>query len=134
MVGLGENGCGIACEQTLYPAKCLGFSHYQVEGKEDLCFLFSEVIDVEVFEKPEKSAALLQQRQGAAKKEGSPAAAVCKVKMSEITMGYKPKGELKKNKRCFGSCDGFEARSAVEKYSIPDTVEVDGKEVIEKLS
>jgi len=135
MISLGLNGCGIACEQTLYPEKCVAFSHYQVEGTEDLCFLFSDVDDVETFEPP--PAALVQRSLRKATllaAAGSPASAVCKVKMSEVATGFKPKGTLKRNKRCFGACGGFVARESTESYSVPSTVEVQGKEVIPKLS
>jgi len=127
-LGLGENGCGIACEQTLFPTKCLGFTHFQVDGTEDVCFLFSEMDDVEIFDDPEEGKSLLQQKSS----EGARAAAVCKVKLTEIRLGYKPKGELKKKTRCFGSCDGLSAREGVANYAVPSSVMVGGKSVIEK--
>jgi len=135
MVGLGLNGCGVVCEQTLYPTKCVAFAHYQVDGSDDLCFMFSDVQDVETFEEP---AGLLQKsnlRKDVKQADKSTkASAVCKVKMSEITTGFKPKGELKMNKRCFGACGSFSAREGVEEYSVPDAVEVQGKAVIEKIA
>merc|ERR1719191_134320 len=127
MVGLGDNGCALVCEETLYPEKCVAYGHYQVSGKEDLCFIFSEVQDVETFEPP---ASFVQQ---SFRKAGEAASATCKIKMSEIATGYMPKGELKRNKRCFGACGGFDARVATEDYGVPDKVEIQGKEVIEKL-
>merc|ERR1719321_339396 len=93
MVGLGDNGCGIVCEETVYPEKCVGYGHYQVDGKEDLCFIFSEIKDVETFEPP---ASLVQT---SLRKAGSPAAGQCKIKMSEIATGFRPSGELKRYKR-----------------------------------
>ena len=133
MVGLGENGCGIACEHTVSPAKCVAFAHYQVDGKEDLCFMFSDVTDVETFEEPASSAALIQARK--LKKDNAIlAAAVCKVKMSELSTGFKPKGELKKNARCFGACGDYSARESVAAYAVPSSVTVNGKEVIGKLA
>jgi len=128
MLGLGVSGCGLACEQTLYPNKCVAFAHYQVDGKEDLCFLFSDVRDVETFEEP-ASAALVQKRLLKADKD-TKASATCKVKMSEIASGFKPKGALKKNKRCFGACGSFSARETVQDYQVPSSVTVNGQEVI----
>jgi len=129
MLGLGENGCGVACEQTVYPTKCVAFSHYEVEGKEDLCFMFADVDDVEAFEEP----AALMQTIRSNKDTSTKAAAVCKVKMSELSTGFKPKGAFKRNKRCFGACGGFSARDSIQSYTAPSSVTVDGKEVIAKL-
>jgi len=91
--------------------------------------MFSDVKDVETFEEP---ASLVQSHH---LKKGNDilAAAVCKVKMSELSTGFKPKGELKKNARCFGSCGDYSARDSVAAYSVPSSVEVNGKEVIGKL-
>jgi hypothetical protein len=128
MLGLGLNGCGVACENTVFPTKCVAFSHYEVEGKEDICFMFADVTDVEAFEEP---ASLVQKSN---KDKSTKAAAVCKVKMSELSTGFKPKGELKRNKRCFGACGSFSARDSVQSFSAPSSVEVGGKEVIEKFN
>merc|ERR1719158_1066880 len=53
MLGLGSNGCGVACEATTYPKSCVAFANFKVDGSDDLCFLFEAVADVERFEKPE---------------------------------------------------------------------------------
>lgn len=129
-VGLGTMGCALTCEHEVYPTKCVAFSSYQVEGKEDLCFLFSDVTDVEVWEPP-ASAALVQRR---LRQEGSDkkGAAVCKVKMSEIASGFRPKGELKKLRGCFGTCDSdFVAKVRGSSYTVPTEVTVQGKVVLQ---
>jgi len=110
MVGLGENGCGLACEQTVFPTKCVAFASFKVAGSDDLCFLFSEVDDVETFT---CKASFLQA------KKAEDAGAVCKVKMSEITTGYKPKGELKNLNRCFGSGAETAVPQDLTSYSVP---------------
>jgi len=131
-ISLGLNGCGLACDQTLFPKVCVGFGFYQVDGTEDLCFLFSAVANVEVFMPP---AMMLQKTNITLKtKAGDPAAAQCMLKMSELATGYKPSGELKTRKRCFGACGGFEPRILTKSYAIPSTVELQGKEVLPKLA
>jgi hypothetical protein len=113
MLGLGLNGCGVACEATVYPSNCQAFANYKVDGSDDLCFLFSEVQDVERFEKP---ASFLQAK---ATKAGSNAAAACKVKLSA---NYKPKGELKKLSRCFGGCSSdFSLPEDMTDFSLPSS-------------
>lgn len=113
MLGLGSNGCGVACEATVYPRPCVAFANYKVDGSDDLCFLFDEVRDVERFEKP---ASFLQASKS---KAGSNAAAVCKIKLSaNIT----PKGELKKLNRCFGGCSSdFSLSADMTEYSLPSS-------------
>jgi hypothetical protein len=128
-ISLGVNGCGLACDQTLHPQKCVGFGHYQVDGTEDLCFLFSSVKDVEVF-MPPAATKLLQKESLRKTKADDPASAQCMIKMSELATGLKPKGELKTRKRCFGACGGFEPRILTKVYPIPSKVELQGNEVI----
>jgi hypothetical protein len=128
MVGLGVTGCAIVCHETIYPEKCVAFGSYEVSGSEDLCFLFSDVSAVETFEPP-AAAALAQ----SSRKAVTAASAVCKIKMSEIASGFKPKGDLKRNKRWFGAEGGFEAREATEFYDLPSSVEIQGEVVIEKI-
>lgn len=125
MVGLGSTGCGIACENTVYPKKCQAFSLYKVEGEVDLCFLFSEVKDFETFEcEPsflQKKAPTLQ------------ANAICHVSLSS---NYKPTGEYKKLNRCLGTNSGYAMNAGVEVFSMPaDTdLTVNGRTVLEKAS
>jgi len=134
MLGLGANGCALACEHTVYPAKCVGFAHYEVDATDDLCFMFSDVRDVETFEEPAGSSAALLQKSRLNTDKNTLASAVCKVKMSEIASGYKPKGALKKNSRCFGACGSFSARDTVLDYTVPSgAVMVNGKEIIDQL-
>jgi len=113
MVGLGQDGCSASCEATVYPDKCVAYSFYTLTGAEDLCFMLQEVDVVETFTCPEPS---LLQKDGADK---DPAAAFCGIKMSEITTGYKPKGDWKKTSRCFGSDSGIAMKNDVQQYTIP---------------
>jgi hypothetical protein len=113
MVGLGQDGCSAACEGTVYPDKCVAYSFYTLTGAEDLCFMLKEVDKVETFTCPEPS--LLQKD----KADPDPAAAYCGIKMSEITTGYKPKGEWKKTDRCFGSESGMAMKNDIEQYTVP---------------
>jgi len=120
-VGLGSDGCAVACENTLFPAKCVAFTSYTIDGFTDLCYLLSNVIDVETFECAE--AALLEtekKEQAEAKK----AAAVCKVKMSEISTGFQPKGKWDKYPRCFGSDKDFALATSVTELSLGSETEV----------
>lgn len=129
MVALGVNGCAIVCQEIVYPEMCVAFAHYEVSGSDDLCFLFSDVTDVETFEPP-AAAALAQSLR---KKAVKAASAVCKIKMSQIATGFKPKGNIKRNKRWFGADGGFEPREGTEFYDIPSSVEIQGTKVIEKM-
>jgi len=113
MVGLGKDGCSAACEGTVYPDKCVAYSFYTLTGAEDLCFMLKDVTVVETFTCPEPS--LLQKDKASA----DPAAAFCGIKMSEITTGYKPKGDWKKTDRCFGSESGMAMKNEVQQYSVP---------------
>merc|ERR1719213_191017 len=97
MMGLGKAGCELACEATLYPDVCVGFSFYTLTGADDICFMFAEVETVETFTGPE--ASLLQK---GGKADADPASAYCGIKMSLMATGYKPKGEWKKTSRDFG--------------------------------
>lgn len=116
MLGLGSNGCGVACEATVYPKSCVAFANYKVDGSDDLCFLFEEVQDVERFTEP-ASASLTQLRK--AVKNNPNAAAECKVKVSA---NYKPKGELKKLARCFGGCSSdFSLTSDMTSFQLPSS-------------
>jgi len=182
MVGLGLTGCRLACEQTLYPEKCVAIAHHQVQTYDDLCFMFSDVTDVETFEEPAGGSAFLEKKVAVPaskasgprcddgvlvaldvadcpgelniancanvgpgelcegdgecgtdvnlnqcgaydmyrkEAEGVKARAVCEVKMSEISSGYKPKGEFKKNARCFGTCEALSTPDEVHHYDIP---------------
>merc|ERR1719379_1370371 len=58
MVGLGQPGCALACEATIYPDLCIAYSFYTVTGGDDLCFLLKEIDVVETYSGPK--AALLQ--------------------------------------------------------------------------
>merc|ERR1719482_1928367 len=57
MMGLGKTGCELACEATVYPDVCVGFSFYTLTGVDDICFMFADIQDVETFTGP---SALLQ--------------------------------------------------------------------------
>merc|ERR1719197_229016 len=61
MMGLGKSGCALACEATVYPDVCVGFSHYTLTGADDICFMFADVETVETFTGP----SLLQLQRGA---------------------------------------------------------------------
>merc|ERR1719316_1189444 len=95
MMGLGKAGCALACEATVYPDVCVGFSHYTLTGADDICFMFADIQDVETFTGP---TALLQ----GGKASADPASAYCGIKMSLLATGYKPKGDWKKKSRDFG--------------------------------
>merc|ERR1719379_2351288 len=96
MMGLGKAGCALACEATVYPDVCVGFSFYTLTGADDICFMFADIQTVETFTGPE---ALLQTGK---KADPDPASAYCGIKMSLMATGYKPKGEWKKTSRDFG--------------------------------
>merc|ERR1719388_661078 len=76
MMGLGKKGCALACEATVYPAVCIGYSFYTLTGADDLCFMFSDIFVVETFTGPE---ALLQTA-GTKAQKADPASAYCGIK------------------------------------------------------
>merc|ERR1719191_1025861 len=76
MMGLGKSGCALACEATVHPDMCVGFSHYTLTGADDICFMFMDVEDVETFVGP----ALIQTKD--TKADAEPASAYCGIKMS----------------------------------------------------
>merc|ERR1719316_1918498 len=112
MMGLGKAGCALACEATVYPDVCVGFSHYTLTGADDICFMFADIQDVETFTGP----ALLQIKGG--KADPDPAAAFCGIKMFVLTTGYKPKGEWKKTSRDFGG-GSMDVKADLTEYSAP---------------
>lgn len=102
IVGLSARQCGKVCEATTYPTKCVAFSTYSVEadsGLLTLCFLLSDIKTLQTYECPDAEDCLPPL-------DNTPAScapsAVCMVKMSEVSTGYKPKAEWKKTSRCFG--------------------------------
>jgi hypothetical protein len=114
MMGLGKAGCELACEATVYPDVCVGFSHYTLTGADDICFMFADVQTVETFTGP---AALLQTQKGA-KADAEPASAYCGIKMSLMATGYKPKGEWKKTSRDFGG-GSLAHETSLTEYAAP---------------
>jgi len=111
MMGLGKAACALACEATVYPDVCVGFSHYTVTGADDICFMFADIQDVETFTGP---SALLQ----GGKASADPASAYCGIKMSLLATGYKPKGEWKKTSRDFGG-GALSHKDDLTEYSAP---------------
>merc|ERR1719240_1730235 len=89
MIGLGQKGCALACEATVYPDVCVGYSFYTLTDADDLCFMLMDVEIVQTFKAP----AMLLQKDKLATQKGTAAAAFCGIKMSVLTTGYKPKGE-----------------------------------------
>jgi len=125
--GLDVTDCGKACSGTVYPEKCVGFSHYAVD-KGDLCFLLADVEELMTFSCPDAPKACVPKENTAAD-HCSPSAA-CYIKMSEISTGYKPKkgrAEWKKTSRCFAepSTSSF---SAYEMPSLGGTASLLGKD------
>jgi hypothetical protein len=114
MMGLGKKGCALACEATVYPDVCVGYSFYTLTGADDLCFMFSDIFVVETFTGPAPS--LLQE---SIKADADPAAAYCGIKMSQLTTGFKPKGDWKKTSRDFGG-GSMALSEEITEYSIPD--------------
>jgi len=112
MMGLGKDGCALACEATVYPDVCVGFSHYTLTGADDICFMFADVQNVETFTGPEAS---LLQKNG---KGAEPASAFCGIKMSLMSTGYKPKGDWKKTSRDFGG-GSLAHKNDLTEYSAP---------------
>merc|ERR1719191_1628883 len=113
MMGLGKAGCELACEATVYPDVCVGFSHYTLTGADDICFMFADITTVETFTGPEPS---LMQNTG--KADADPASAYCGIKMSLMSTGYKPKGEWKKTSRDFGG-GSMSHKEDLTEYSTP---------------
>jgi hypothetical protein len=113
MMGLGKDGCALACEATVYPDVCVGFSFYTLTGADDICFMFADIETVETFTGPE---ALLQTN--GKKADPDPAAAFCGIKMSLMSTGYKPKGEWKKTSRDFGS-GSMSIKEDLTEYAAP---------------
>merc|ERR1719197_1987520 len=111
MMGLGKAGCALACEATVYPDVCVGFSHYTLTGADDICFMFADIQNVQTFTGP---SALLQ----GAKASADPASAYCGIKMSLLATGYKPKGEWKKTTRDFGG-GSLAIKEDLTTYSAP---------------
>merc|ERR1719355_18263 len=60
MMGLGKDGCALACEATVYPDVCVGFSFYTLTGADDICFMFADIEIVETFIAPPAGSNLLQ--------------------------------------------------------------------------
>jgi len=113
LMGMGLAGCAAACEATVSPQNCKGFSVYDLDGKTDLCLLLEDVDAIETFA-----------CEGDAQKKGSPAGAKCMIKMSEIATGYKPKAEMKKFPRCFSSGKGKGVAETMTELSMPGGSEV----------
>jgi hypothetical protein len=116
MMGLGKSGCGLACEATVYPDMCVGFSHYTLTGADDICFMFMDIQDVETFVGP-----ALVQVDG--KADPDPAAAYCGIKLSFLNQGYKPRGDWKKTSRDFGGAV-HESKDEYTEYSVPGSSEL----------
>jgi hypothetical protein len=115
LVGLGQDGCALACEATVYPDMCVGYSFYTLTGADNLCFMLKDIAVVETFTCPEP--ALIQKDASAA--EPDSASAFCGLKMSQLTTGYKPKGKWKKTDRCFGKDAGKALEKDITEYSVP---------------
>merc|ERR1719272_891660 len=118
MMGLGKAGCALACEATVYPDVCVGFSHYTVTGADDICFMFMDIQNVETFVGP--VTGLLQ---NGVKADADPASAYCGIKLSLIHQGYKPKGDWKKTSRDFGG-DHLASKEEYTEYSVPDATKL----------
>jgi len=116
MMGLGKDGCALACEATVYPDVCVGFSFYTLTGADDICFMFADIEIVQTFTGPE---ALIQGKSKAA----DPAAAFCGIKMSVLTTGYKPKGDWKKTSRDFGG-GSMSLKEDLTEYSAPSMADL----------
>jgi hypothetical protein len=127
--GLDVTGCGKACSGTVYPDKCVGFSHYSTDDG-DLCFMLSDVKELMTFDCPDAPEACLPKHCTSETCEAAdhctPSAA-CYIKMSEISTGYIPKADWKKTSRCFAS----PGTSSFSEYSMPSlggTASLLGKE------
>jgi len=101
IVDLSARQCGKVCEATVYPSKCVAFSSYSVEtdsGVSTLCFLLSDIKKLQTYECPDAADCMPALDNVP---ESCAPSAVCMVKMSEVSTGYKPKAEWKKTSRCF---------------------------------
>lgn len=112
MVGLSTTGCGTACSATVYPEKCVGFNYYTTGDGDGLCFLLSSVKDLTTFECDVSETCLPTELQPP-KAVCSPSA-LCMIKLSEITTGFKPSGSWEKTDRCFGEPEGMGGFTAYE--------------------
>merc|ERR550514_1737139 len=56
--GLYVTDCGKACSGTVYPEKCVGFSHYSTDDG-DLCFMLSDITDITTFKCPDAPEACI---------------------------------------------------------------------------
>merc|ERR1719456_105401 len=111
--GLDVTDCGKACSGTVYPDKCVGFSHYSTDDG-DLCFMLSDVEELQTFDCPDAPKACIPKSNEAA--DSCTPSAACYIKMSEISTGYIPKADWKKTSRCFAE----PATSSAEAYEAPD--------------
>jgi len=133
MIGLSATECGTACSATVYPTKCVGFSYYAVKGKEGtqhLCFMLADIKELVTFQCPDGGDCVPDIK--SAPKDVCQPSAVCMIKMSEISTGYKPKAEWKQAKRCFGEPSKVGAGfSAYEMPSLGASVKLLGKTELE---
>merc|ERR1719263_1677342 len=113
ILGMGLSGCAAACEATVSPTMCEGFSLYNVEDVTDVCILLSEINRIEAFECT-----------GGPQKKGAPSGAKCMVKMSSIATGYKPKADFKTYPRCFSTEKNYGVKSRPTIMSLPQADEV----------
>jgi len=120
MMGLGKPGCALACEATVHPDMCVGFTHYTLTGADDICFMFMDIEDVETFVGP---VDLLQLQKNNATADADPAAAYCGIKLSFLNQGYKPRGDWKKTSRDFGS-GSLAMKEEYTEYSVPSATEL----------
>jgi len=120
MMGLGKSGCALACEATVHPDMCVGFTHYTLTGADDICFMFMDIEDVETFVGPEPA---LLQKGNLTKADADPAAAYCGIKLSFLNQGYKPKGDWKKTSRDFGGWS-LAIKDEYTEYTVPSASEL----------
>lgn len=133
--GVSVHDCGTICSATVYPKKCVGFSYYSVDGG-DLCFLLEDIHELMTFECPDAPKDCWQTKDHEhPDAEGVPAScgpsAVCMVKMSEVSTGYKPKqgrAEWTKAARCYGEPSTRDF-SAYEMPSIGSSATILGKDL-----
>lgn len=122
--GLDVTDCGKACSGTVYPDKCVGFSHYSTSDG-DLCFMLSDVEELMTFDCPDAPKACIPKSNEAA--ESCTPSAACYIKMSEISTGYMPKADWKKTSRCFAE-PATSSFSAYEMPSLGGTASLLGKD------
>merc|ERR1719262_1837759 len=122
--GLDVTDCGKACSGTVYPDKCVGFSHYATDDG-DLCFMLSDVSELMTFDCPDAPKACIPKSNEAA--DSCTPSAACYIKMSEISTGYKPKAEWEKTSRCFAE-PATASLSAYEMPSLGGTASLMGKD------